>query len=108
MNKEEKTAQFWDVAAQWLLTGQADKGTMMGFPCLRIHGKFCASLEKGTGDVIVKLPAERVKELIAIGEAMPFAPNGRTFREWATLTTTDANQWESYLQEAISFVKDSK
>ena len=104
MNKEEKSAQFWDIAAPLLLTGQAEKGTMMGFPCLRVNGNFCASLDKDTADVIVKLPADRVKELITTGEAVPFAPNGRTFREWAKLTTTDESHWQGLLDEAIAFV----
>lgn len=108
MNKEQKSEQFWDIAQPLLLTGQADKGTMMGFPCLRVQGKFCASLEKDSGDLIVKLPAERVKALIEAGEAAPFAPNGRTFREWALLIGHDADQWEKMLQEAIAFVGSSK
>ena len=104
MTKDEKSAQFWDIAQPLLLTGKADKGTMMGFPCLRVHGKFCASLEKDTADLIVKLPADRVKALIAAGEAAPFAPNGRTFREWARVVGEDEAQWQSLLDEAIIFV----
>ena len=107
MDKEQKSLQFWDIAQPLLLTGKAEKGTMMGFPCLRVHGKFCASLEKDSGDLIVKLPAARVQELIASGEAVPFAPNGRIFREWALLTDDDAARWEGYLQEAIAFVGDN-
>ena len=50
MDKEQKSLQFWDIAQPLLLTGKAEKGTMMGFPCLRVHGKFCASLEKDSGE----------------------------------------------------------
>jgi len=103
VNSEEKKTQFWNIAAPLLETGQAERGTMMGFPCLRVGGKFCASLQKDTSDLIVKLPAARVAELIANEEAVAFAPNGRRFKEWALLTTTDAEDWDAYLQEAIAF-----
>lgn len=103
MNSDEKKAQFWEIAAPLIDTGQAERGTMMGFPCLRVGGTFCASLQKDTSDLIVKLPASRVSELIANEEAIAFAPNGRRFKEWAQLTTSDAEDWEVYLQEAIAF-----
>lgn len=79
----------------------------MGFPCLRIDGKFFASLEKNTSDLIVKLPAQRVNELIEQGAAQPFAPNGRVFREWALIGYLDREQWASLLQEAQDFVENN-
>lgn len=103
MNSEAKKAQFWEIAHPLLETGQAERGTMMGFPCLRVGDKFCTSLQKDTSDLIVKLPATRVLELIANGDAKPFNPNGRTFKEWAQITTSDAEDWEVYLHEAIAF-----
>ena len=107
MNVEEKDALFWDLAQPMLLSGLADKGTMMGFPCLRTQGKFFASLEKDAKDLIVKLPAPRVSELIAAGEAQPFAPNGRVFKEWALIDQADEQKWASYLKEAQTFVLNS-
>lgn len=59
------------------------RGTMMGYPCLRSNDAFFACTEPSTGHLVVKLPADRVGELVAAGEALPFAPNGGTFREWA-------------------------
>lgn len=79
----------------------------MGFPCLRVQGKFCASLEKDTADLIVKLPASRVKELIETGEVAPFAPNGRVFREWVLVVGHDEAQWQTLLDEAIAFANPS-
>lgn len=106
MNAEQKDALFWDLAQPLLLSGVADKGTMMGFPCLRTQGKFFASLEKDSKDLIVKLPAPRVTELIESGEAQPFAPNGRIFKEWALIDQVDEEKWASYLNEAQVFVVD--
>ena len=41
----------------------------MGYPCLRANGAFFACVERTTGHLIVKLPAPRVNELIAAGQA---------------------------------------
>ena len=104
MNIEEKKALFWDIAAPLLLSGSAEKGTMMGFPCLRTNsGQFFASLEKDSAEMIVKLPATRVKELIDTGQAQPFAPNGRTFREWALIPDADEAIWTALIEEARTF-----
>jgi hypothetical protein len=109
MDKDQKSALFWDIATPLLLSGSADKGTMMGFPCLRTNsGQFFASLEKDSADMIVKLPAPRVKELIEAGDARPFAPNGRTFREWALIPDPDEARWRALLEEARQFVIASK
>ena len=96
---------FWELAEPLLAAG-AERSTMMGHPCLRINGDFFASLERRTGDLIVKLPAARVDELIESGEAQPFAPAGRRFKEWALITDRDASKWESLLAAGIAFVGD--
>ena len=106
MNAEQKDALFWDLAQPLLLSGVAEKGAMMGFPCLRTKGKFFASLEKDSKDLIVKLPASRVTELVESGAAQPFAPNGRTFKEWALIDQADETLWTEYLEEAQAFVVD--
>lgn len=94
---------FWELAEPLLANG-AEKSTMMGHPCLRINGDFFASLERRTGDLIVKLPADRVNEMIDDGSAEPFAPAGRRFKEWALITDRDEARWEQLLQDAITFV----
>lgn len=94
---------FWELAEPLLANG-AEKSTMMGHPCLRIDGDFFASLERRTGDLIVKLPADRVSEMIEDGSAEPFAPAGRRFKEWALITDRDEARWEQLLQDAITFV----
>jgi hypothetical protein len=77
---------------------------MMGFPCLRIDGGFFATFDRKNGHAVVKLPAERVAELVATGAALPFAPAGRTFREWAAIPPSDSASWPGLLEEALSFV----
>ncbi|MBQ1093328.1 MmcQ/YjbR family DNA-binding protein [Streptomyces sp. B93] len=79
-------------------------GTMMGFPCLRVAGGFFASCDRRSGDLIVKLPRERVQELIEAGVGSPFAPAGRTFREWVLVSDRDETLWVDLIDEARVFV----
>jgi hypothetical protein len=95
---------FWELARQMLAEPGVTQGTMMGYPCLRSNGAFFACVERATGHLIVKLPASRVSELAAAGQALPFAPNGRTFREWAAFPVADPAEWRSLLAEARGFV----
>jgi hypothetical protein len=77
---------------------------MMGYPCLRNRGAFFACVERNTGHLILKLPADRVQELVRSGRALPFAPNGRVFREWASIPRPNRKQWTAMLTEARGFV----
>ena len=97
---------FWEIAEPLLASG-AEKSTMMGHPCLRINGDFSASMERNTGDLIVKLAATTIDEMIDAGTAEPFAPAGRRFKEWALITGRDEDQWEALLHDALAFVRGS-
>jgi hypothetical protein len=94
---------FWELAQQLLAEPGVTQGTMMGYPCLRANGAFFACVERATGHLIVKLPAHRVAALVATGQALPFAPNGRTFREWAAFPVADPGEWRALLAEAREF-----
>jgi hypothetical protein len=101
MNKHEQL--FWQLADELLEQQAVTRSTMMGYPCVRNEGAFFACIERGTGHLIVKLPADRVNELIASKRARPFAPNGRTFREWAAIPTGNRETWSALLKEAQEF-----
>ncbi len=77
---------------------------MMGFPCMRINGDFFASANHKTGDLIVKLPKQRVAELIEAKHGEAFAPAGRTFKEWVSIPSRDPVQWRALAEEALAFV----
>jgi hypothetical protein len=94
---------FWELAQQLLADPGVTRSTMMGYPCLRANGAFFACVERATGHLIVKLPAQRVSALIAAGQALPFAPSGRTFREWAAFPVADPAEWRALLAEARDF-----
>lgn len=93
---------FWEVAEPFIVNG-AEQSTMMGNGCLRSDGEFFASLDRRTGELIVKLPADRVEELIDGGEAKDFAPNGRRFKEWASIPTQRESAWSLLMEEALRF-----
>ena len=96
--------QLYDDLTDDLLYDPAvGRSTMMGFPCVRRAGRFFASFDPKAGALVVKLPRERVAELIADGTGEPFAPNGRVFREWTTVPDPDPVVWEQLLAEAHAF-----
>ena len=91
MDPEER---FWEMAEPLLLTRAGlTRSTMMGFPCLRVNGGFFASLDRKQGQLVVKLSEARVTELVTMGAAFPFAPAGRTFREWAAISPSASESW---------------
>jgi len=100
---DQRTGLFWEVSAAVLDHGNVAAGTMMGLPCLRVSGAFFASCDHRTGDLIVKLPRRRVQELIAAGTGKPFAPAGRTFREWVVVGDRDPARWADLIDEARAF-----
>jgi hypothetical protein len=98
-----KRELFERLVAPLLASGAANRGTMMGFPCLRSDGRFFASIEPRTGNLIVKLPSARVQTLCEEGIGQHFAPNGRVFREWIALPDADEVCWADLLAEAQEY-----
>lgn len=95
---------FWSIAEPLLAVEGVTKSTMMGYPCLRAEGDFFASVHPESGDLIVKLPADRVSAMIEAGEGSEFAPAGRRFREWVRIEERDRERWAELLEEARTFV----
>jgi hypothetical protein len=91
---------FWELVEPMLADPAVSRSTMMGLPCVRHDGRFFASLDRRTGALLVKLPRQRVLELIQDGAGEPFAPAGRTFREWIALPDPAKSPWKELLKEA--------
>ncbi|TCC49070.1 hypothetical protein E0H75_21255 [Kribbella capetownensis] len=83
------------------------RATMMGYPCMRLAGRFVASYNDNDGSLVVKLPRERVIDLVETGTGDPFAPAGKVFREWVSIPTLDAELWRGLLAEAVAFARTS-
>ncbi len=96
---------FWELAAE--LQGsdpRIKEGTIMNGRCLRFGKEFLALVDyKGSG-FVVKLPKERVAELIENGVGKPFGPAGKIFKEWLSVPTPDRRLWLQLLREGIEFV----
>ena len=108
--KGERSAHheaFWDVAEPFLGSGELVEGTMMGHQCLRSgNGGFVATVERDSGALVVKLPAERVDSLIESGDGQAFAPAGKVFRQWVAVPSFDEDQWSELLRESMAFVEE--
>jgi uncharacterized protein YndB with AHSA1/START domain len=95
--------RFWALAKDLLAQPGITRSTMMGFPCLRLDGEFFASFDRRTGSLVVKLDAARVSTLLSAGKGEPFAPNGRRFREWASVPIEHRRSWGPLIDEAVDF-----
>src|SRR5689334_22007736 len=91
---------FWDLVEPMYADPAVSRSTMMGLPCVRLDGRFFASLDRRNGALLVKLPAERVAGLVAAGQGEPFAPAGRVFRAWVAVLRPDRRRWRALLVEA--------
>lgn len=70
---------------------------------LRVAGKIFAMLVNG--ELVVKLPRQRVDELVASGLAERFDPgHGRRMNEWITVDPNASRRWSSLVTEARRFV----
>ena len=101
--------RFWDLIGSLQLENpRVEEGTIMGGRCVRVAGEFLALVDfKGSG-LVVKLPRDRVDQLIAQGVGCPFAPAGKVFREWVSIPKFDSRQWHGLLREGTDFVSTLK
>ena len=80
---------------------------MMGHHCLRsaANDGFVATVERSSGNLVVKLPKDRVAALIETGDGEPFAPAKKVFKEWVAIPAFDEATWTGLLVESIAFVE---
>ncbi len=96
---------FWELASELRAEDpRVVEGTIMNGRCLRVGKEFLALVDfKGSG-LVVKLPRERVEELIDQGKGKPFAPAGRIFKEWLSVPKPDRRRWRALLLEGVAHV----
>ncbi len=96
---------FWDLGMELMAEdGRVVEGTIMSSRCLRVGKEFLAMPHHKTDGLVVKLPADRVSEIIDAGDGESFAPAGKVFKEWLAVTTIDEDRWRSLLREGVAFV----
>lgn len=96
--------EFWDAAAPLLAEGVVEEGTIMGGACVRSGGEFVGMPHHKGDGIVVKLPRDRVDDLIEAGEGASFAPAGKVFREWVLVEAHDEQRWIELLRESVAFV----
>jgi hypothetical protein len=80
-----------------------ERGRMLHAVGLKTAGRFYAFTTRG--ELVVKLPAARVNELIATGVGRPCDPTkGRPMRQWVRLTPAHETACAAYVVEARNFV----
>ena len=81
-------------------------GKMMSAHGLKVHGRIFAMFPKGR--FVVKLPKERVDELVRTRAATRYDPrHGRVMKEWAVISEHYDN-WLELAEEAYDFVQVKK
>jgi hypothetical protein len=104
MGASEAQQRFEQLAAGLLAEPDVAEGTGFGSaPGLRIKGKIFVMLVKD--QLVVKLPKDRVDELVATGAGTQFDPgHGRLMKEWASVAPDSSEDWERLAGEALKFV----
>jgi hypothetical protein len=79
------------------------KGGKFGASALKVDNKIFAMLSNG--ELVVKLPGQRVDELIAAGTGTRFDPgHGRLMKEWVAIAPGHSRRWAKLAEEARQFV----
>ena len=78
------------------------RGSGFGRSAIKVNGKIFAMFVRG--QLVLKLPEDRVDELIATGHGSNFDANkGKPMREWLTVNATSDLAWLPLAREALSF-----
>jgi TfoX/Sxy family transcriptional regulator of competence genes len=82
------------------LGGQGKRG--FGSDALATDGKIFAMVTGGA--LVLKLPRQRVEELVADSRGAPFQLGKRVMKEWVALTSVDLDTVRPLIDEAHAFV----
>lgn len=96
---------FWELIDELRLEDpRVEEGTIMGGRCARVAGEFLGLVSFQGSGLVVKLPRDRVQQLIDQGVGAPFAPAGKVFKEWVSIPRRDRRRWMALLREGVAFV----
>ena len=92
------------VSAMLAIDG-VEESTMMKTPCLRFRGEFLGMMFDKADALIVKLPPERVSELIEEGAGLEFNFTKKRFKEWVLIPLEYQDDYRSFLMEALRYAQ---
>jgi len=100
-------SRFDDLVASLLdtpgVSPPSPRGSAFGSRALKVDNRIFAMLVGG--QLVVKLPARRVVDLVAHGAGERFdAGKGRPMREWLALDAGSDLDWLTLAREALAFV----
>jgi TetR/AcrR family transcriptional regulator, transcriptional repressor for nem operon len=96
-------ALFASITEPLLKSGGVTSARMFGSNCLKVSGKVFVVGYKGR--LVLKLPAERVQQLVASGRGVLFDPgHGRTSKEWVSVAPESRDAWLRLATDAREFV----
>jgi hypothetical protein len=93
------------VAHELLADPAVSAGKLFGHPCLKIGGKVFACDHEG--ELLAKLPPERIDELKATAGGHDFTPMGRRMGGWVKVPEPAGDpvaEWTRLAEEAKAFV----
>ena len=82
-----------------------ERSTMMKTPCVRYKGAFMAMMFEKEEALIIKVSPERVDEIIAEGKGTEFNFTRKRFKEWVLIPLEFENDYESFIYEALQYVR---
>jgi len=101
MRFEDLLGEFSDIDGVTLPHG----GSGFGRSALRYRGKIFAMFVRGA--LVVKLPGQRVGELVSAGHGAPFDANkGTPMKEWFTVAPDCPLPWPALAAEALDFARE--
>jgi hypothetical protein len=105
MGRTASVEEIFGAAAERLVEEHAavEPGRIFHSSGLKTGGKFFGFVARG--ELVVKLPAQRVDELVTSGDGLPFdAGKVRPMREWVRLRPADEAACAAHLRDAREFV----
>jgi TfoX/Sxy family transcriptional regulator of competence genes len=100
-------ALFDEISRTFLGSPSVTTAKMFGGSALKVKNKVFACFYKEK--LVLKLPRERVDDLVAAGGAVHFdSGTGRPAREWVALDTSRGKEWLGLARDAQKFVASSR
>lgn len=107
LHEAEAQTLFEPIAKAFLKESGVTEGKMFGTSVLKIKGKVFVFPMKGK--LVVKLPRDRVAEIVALKKGVYFDPgHGRISKEWVAVAPSAESEWLNLAREAKAFVVSQK